>query len=91
MLMVLLDLFPAGILQFNAVATKGLWFARAAEFIEQDSFQMLTWLRIIGGSVFFIGGVLPLIKIIFNTQQHLKPAKTVSKEMAEEVENAAVY
>jgi nitric oxide reductase subunit B len=71
-LMVLLDLFPAGILQFNAVASKGLWFARSAEFIEHDTFQTLTWLRIIGGSVFLVGGVLPLVKIVYNAGQHLK-------------------
>jgi nitric oxide reductase subunit B len=86
MLMVLLDLFPAGILQFNAVASKGLWFARAAEFIEQDSFQTLTWLRIIGGSVFFVGGVLPLVKIIFNTAQHLKGPHVVPEKIMVEAE-----
>ncbi|HEX5171409.1 MAG TPA: cbb3-type cytochrome c oxidase subunit I [Cyclobacteriaceae bacterium] len=72
MLMVLLDLFPAGILQFNAVATKGLWFARSAEFIEHDTFQTLTWLRIIGGSIFLLGGVLPIVKIIATAAFHLK-------------------
>jgi nitric oxide reductase subunit B len=79
-LMVLLDLFPAGILQFNAVATKGLWFARSAEFIEQDIFQILTWLRSIGGSIFLIGGVLPLVHIVYTTGRHLKANhKTMTK------------
>jgi nitric oxide reductase subunit B len=72
MLMVLLDLFPAGVLQFNAVASEGLWFARSADFIESDVFQSLTWLRIIGGSVFLLGGVLPLVKIVSITALHLK-------------------
>jgi len=72
MLMVLLDLFPAGILQFNAVATKGLWFARSAEFIDSTAFQALTWLRIIGGSIFLVGGVIPLVKIMLTTSRHLK-------------------
>ncbi|MBL0008815.1 MAG: cbb3-type cytochrome c oxidase subunit I [Saprospiraceae bacterium] len=34
MLMVLLDLFPAGAIQFKAVVDQGLWFGRSAEFIE---------------------------------------------------------
>jgi nitric oxide reductase subunit B len=88
MLMVLLDLFPAGILQFNAVATKGLWFARSASFIENDAFQTLTWMRIIGGSIFLLGGVLPLVKIVANTGRHLKSPNKITlkpKKLEEEV------
>jgi nitric oxide reductase subunit B len=58
--MVILDLFPAGIWQFNTVAEHGLWFARSHEFIESRGFQTFTWLRIIGGSLFTLGGVFPL-------------------------------
>ncbi|MGC3947844.1 MAG: cbb3-type cytochrome c oxidase subunit I [Chryseolinea sp.] len=72
MLMVLLDLFPAGILQFEAVVDRGLWFARSSTFIDGDRFQTLTWLRIIGGSVFTLGGVLPLTFIIVNVSRNLK-------------------
>jgi nitric oxide reductase subunit B len=72
MLMVLLDLFPAGILQFQAVLDNGLWFARSNEFIDQESFQTLTWLRIIGGSIFTLGGVLPLVYIVIKASKHLK-------------------
>ena len=60
MLMVLLDLFPVGAIQFKAVLDKGLWFARSADFIHGDTFTTLTWLRSIGGTIFFVGGVLPL-------------------------------
>jgi nitric oxide reductase subunit B len=48
LLMVLLDLFPAGILQFKTVTERGLWFARSSSFIEGSAFQTLTCLRIIG-------------------------------------------
>lgn len=89
MLMVLLDLFPAGVLQFNAVATEGLWFARSSDFIESDTFQSLTWLRIIGGSIFLLGGVLPLVKIVSITVLHLKSTagqiQKVTKEREEEL------
>jgi nitric oxide reductase subunit B len=72
MLMVLLDLFPAGILQFEAVVDRGLWFARSSDFIDGTPFQTLTWLRIVGGSIFTLGGVLPLVYIIVNVSTHLK-------------------
>ncbi len=72
LLMVLLDLFPAGILQFQTVTEKGLWFARSAEFIDGTAFQNFTWLRIIGGSVFTIGGVIPLIWFVLRGNRGLK-------------------
>jgi nitric oxide reductase subunit B len=85
MLMVMLDLFPAGVLQFEAVVSKGLWFARSAEFIDSNTFQTLTWLRIIGGSIFTLGGVVPLVYIAIVTTKNLRPAvKNVSVELLEE-------
>ncbi len=72
LLMVLLDLFPAGILQFNAVLDHGLWFARSSAFIDSKAFQTFTWLRIIGGAIFVTGGVLPLIWLILTRRTSLK-------------------
>jgi nitric oxide reductase subunit B len=77
MLMVLLDLFPAGIMQFQAVVDKGLWFARSTEFVDSDTFQTLTWMRIVGGSVFTLGGVVPLVYIVVQVARNLK--STISK------------
>jgi len=77
-LMVLLDLFPAGIWQFKAVTENGLWYARSNVFIESAGFQTLTWLRIIGGSIFTVGGVCPLVWFILSSKKSLKP---VSSEM----------
>lgn len=72
LLMVFLDLFPAGILQFKAVTEHGLWFARSSIFIDSSWFQSLTWLRIIGGAIFTVGGVLPLIWFITRGRKGLK-------------------
>lgn len=71
-LMVLLDLFPAGIWQFKAVTENGLWFARSHSFIESEGFQTLTWFRIIGGSLFTVGGVCPLVWFIISSKKNLK-------------------
>ncbi|MBI3235009.1 MAG: cbb3-type cytochrome c oxidase subunit I [Bacteroidetes bacterium] len=75
LLMVLLDLFPAGIFQFMTVTEHGLWYARSTDFIESNTFQNLTWLRIIGGSLFTIGGVTPLIWFIIRSRRGLKLKK----------------
>lgn len=71
-LMVFLDLFPAGILQFKAVTEQGLWYAKSTNFIDSSRFQTLTWLRIIGGSIFTVGGVIPLIWFITSSRKALK-------------------
>jgi len=73
MLMVLLDLFPAGIIQFKAIVDQGFWFARSNEFISSNVFESLTWLRGIGASVFFFGGVIPLTWFIVSRVNSLKP------------------
>lgn len=75
MLMVVLDLFPAGILQFEAVVDHGLWYARSAEFIDSNIFQTLTWLRIVGGTIFTLGGLTPLVYIVMKVSSNLKSTK----------------
>jgi nitric oxide reductase subunit B len=72
MLMVVLDLFPAGAIQFKAVLDHGLWFARSNEFIGSATFESLTWMRGIGASVFICGGVLPLTWFIVSRVRSLK-------------------
>lgn len=76
-LMVFLDLFPAGIWQFKAVTDHGLWYARSHTFIESNAFQTLTWLRIIGGSLFTVGGVFPLAWFITSRRKGLKKFQQV--------------
>ncbi len=72
MLMVVLDLFPAGAIQFKSVLDHGLWFARSNEFITGSAFESLTWLRGIGASVFIFGGVCPLTWFIVSRARSLK-------------------
>jgi nitric oxide reductase subunit B len=75
MLMVVLDLFPAGAIQFKSVLDHGLWFARSNEFITGSAFESLTWLRGIGASVFLFGGVFPLTWFIVSRARSLKKGK----------------
>lgn len=81
MLMVLLDLFPAGAIQFKEVVEKGLWAGRSEAFIGEGVFKSLTWLRGIGATVFFLGGVIPLVWFMVSRMRFLK-ASTSQPEMA---------
>lgn len=92
LLMVTLDLFPAGIHQLVAVMEEGYWFARSQEFIQSVPFQSMTWLRIVGGAVFCVGGLFPLTWFVLKSAKHLKPAYEMRKidhqpeEVEEEIE-----
>lgn len=87
MLMVVLDLFPAGSIQFKAVVEKGLWYGRSHEFIDQGIFYSLTWLRGIGATIFFGLGVIPMTWFIVRNIVHLKPKTHKIEEMDPEPQN----
>jgi nitric oxide reductase subunit B len=79
--MVFLDLFPVGIWQFKTVTENGLWFARSNAFIISTGFQTFTWLRIIGGALFTLGGVVPLVWFVMRSRKGFtKIASNVSKQ-----------
>ncbi|MBV6442518.1 MAG: hypothetical protein EPGJADBJ_04236 [Saprospiraceae bacterium] len=89
MLMVILDLFPAGAIQFRAVVDKGLWYGRSAEFIHGGTFETLTWLRGIGATIFFFGGVIPLAWFMVTRLRSLKKARSGKRvdELDEDAED----
>lgn len=72
LLMVILDLFPAGIHQLFAAMDQGLWHARSQGFLQSPAFQTMTWLRIVGGTIFTLGGVLPLTWLVLRQIRHQK-------------------
>ncbi len=73
--MVTMDTFPAGVLQFKSVVENGYWVARSQEFILGGAFQMLTWMRAVGGVLFF-AGVIPLLYFMISRLNSLKVAAT---------------
>jgi nitric oxide reductase subunit B len=73
--MVVMDTFPAGVLQFRSVVENGYWVARSQEFILGGTFQVLTWLRAVGGVLFF-AGVVPLLYFMISRLNSLKAAAT---------------
>ena len=89
MLMVVLDLFPAGAIQFKSVLDHGLWYARSNEFITGSAFESLTWLRGIGASVFIFGGVIPLTWFIVSRSRSLKKGGDLFEDF-ERAENVII-
>ena len=57
MLMILASLLPIGLYQAVAAIDVGMWYARSAEFLQMDHLQNLRWLRMIGDTIFIIGGI----------------------------------
>ncbi|HEX5151393.1 MAG TPA: cbb3-type cytochrome c oxidase subunit I [Parafilimonas sp.] len=83
LLMVFLDLFPVGIWQFKTVTENGLWFARSDAFIGSTGFKTFTWLRIIGGAMFTLGGVVPLVWMVMRNRKNF--IKTVKENIPEKI------
>ncbi|MBX9878249.1 MAG: nitric-oxide reductase large subunit [Candidatus Obscuribacterales bacterium] len=77
LLMLILNIFPAGVIQMVASFNHGFWFARSYEFIHSHYFQLFTWLRVVGDLTFVVGGVLPIVFVVvrgmFYVRKSIKP------------------
>jgi nitric oxide reductase subunit B len=60
-LMVLLNLFPGGLLQVHDVLEHGYWHARSVAYMAGRIPVLLEWLRLPGDAVFIIFGVIPIV------------------------------
>jgi nitric oxide reductase subunit B len=60
-LMVVLNLFPAGVLQLLDVLHNGYWHARGPLFLQQHTVHLVEWLRLPADLVFIGLGVIPLL------------------------------
>jgi nitric oxide reductase subunit B len=60
-LMIVLDLFPAGVLQLWDSIANGYWHARQPAFTMNGPFHALEWIRLVGDGVFLVAGVAPLV------------------------------
>jgi len=60
-LMILLDLFPAGILQLWDAMKNGYWHARELQFIMSGTYHVLESIRIAGDTIFIVLGVIPIV------------------------------
>jgi nitric oxide reductase subunit B len=65
--MVILQLFPSGVLQLLDVINNGYWHARSLEFSGQQQIVNLAWLRLPADILFIVAGVLPLLTAVILT------------------------
>ncbi len=56
--MVVLSMFPIGIMQAWASVERGTWYARSAEFLQSPLMQSLRWMRVPGDVLFAAGAAL---------------------------------
>jgi nitric oxide reductase subunit B len=75
LLMLMLNIFPAGVLQMAASYQSGFWYARSYEFTHSPLFQTFTWLRVAGDLTFVVGGILPLVFVILRGLFHLRDTR----------------
>jgi nitric oxide reductase subunit B len=60
-LMILLDLFPGGVLQISDSIAHGYWHARRLNFVMGGLFHKLEWARMAGDMTFILVGVVPIV------------------------------
>jgi nitric oxide reductase subunit B len=60
-LMVVSNLFPAGVLQVWDVLQHGYWHARSAPFLHTGLMHTLEWARLPADMIFIFAGVVPLV------------------------------
>jgi nitric oxide reductase subunit B len=59
-LMILLDLFPAGVLQLWDSIAHGYWHARRLTFLMGGLYHKLEWVRMAGDMIFILAGAVPI-------------------------------
>ncbi len=67
-LMVIMNLFPGGVLQFADVMKNGYWHARSAEFLHTGIMPYIEWLRLPADLVFIVLGVIPMLIAVGRSQ-----------------------
>ena len=61
LLMVVLSLFPGGVMQLVDVLQNGYWHARSLHYTGQDAARLIEWLRTPGDVIFILAGVVPAL------------------------------
>ncbi len=67
LLMVVVSLFPGGILQIADVLNNGYWHARSQEFLGGAVIRFVEWIRIVPDLIFILAGVVPILIAAFLT------------------------
>ncbi len=78
LMMVVMSLFPAGVLQLVDVLENGYWHARSLAYTGSDLARLLEWCRMPGDLVFIVFGVLPIaiaaVRAYFKGRRNIRAA-----------------
>lgn len=55
--MAVISLLPVGLIQTIASVDVGMWYARSAEFHQQEYLDTFKWMRSLGDTLFAIGSI----------------------------------
>jgi nitric oxide reductase subunit B len=80
--MVFVNLFPIGVLQFQDALANGYWHARRPEFFARADVRTLEWLRLVGDTVFIVGGIGPLVYLALRMVANRKRPGSISADEA---------
>ncbi len=86
--MVVLNLFPTGVLQLLDATKYGYWHARSAEFSSQPLMVAFEWARMPADLVFIFLGVLPLVIVTLLTYRHAHTSETAG--LRKKMDNEAI-
>jgi nitric oxide reductase subunit B len=75
-LMVVSNLFPAGVLQLWDVLNNGYWHARGPQFLNEPLVRTIEWARLPGDIVFIGLGVVPLVLAALMTHRRMAPVSS---------------
>ncbi len=81
--MVVLNLFPSGVLQFLDVTKHGYWHARSVAFSSQPLIVALEWARMPADVVFILFGVVPLVIVTLLTYRHARTGEAAGGQRSE--------
>jgi nitric oxide reductase subunit B len=60
-MMVMMSLFPSGVLQLWDVIQHGYWHARSIDYVGTPRQHLIEWMRLPGDLVFIIFGAIPML------------------------------
>ena len=80
LLMLVMSLFPGGVLQMTDVLNNGYWHARSQTFLGGSVIKFVEWARIVPDLIFALAGVVPVLIAAFLTYLtiRMKPAEPKS-------------
>jgi nitric oxide reductase subunit B len=81
-LMVLLSLFPGGVLQLWDVLENGYWHARSLAYTATPRARFIEWLRVGGDLVFIFAGALPVVIALLTAWRGRPPVPAGSGQPA---------